>query len=260
MKTITIIGGGNLGGAIACGLAASGLLLPAAITVVNRTEARSAALRAQCPGLTVVTGDYSSLSTADLVVLAVKPWDVRGVIADHLSPTPPKRQMLVSVAAGISLAQLAEWSGTERALFCAIPNTAVALRESMTYVCALHATEEEQAAVVRLFGALGRAELIEESRLPAAMALCSCGIAFAFRYIRASIEGAVELGLRPAEARRGILQTLRGAVELLEAHGEHPEAEIDKVTTAGGLTIRGLNELEHAGFTSAVVRGLKACR
>ena len=89
-------------------------------------------------------------------------------------------------------------------------------------------------------------------------ALCSCGIAFAFRYIRAAMEGGVELGLYPQKAREGVLQTLRGAIALLESNGSHPEQEVDRVTTAGGITIKGLNEMEHAGFTSAVIRGLKA--
>ena len=78
------------------------------------------------------------------------------------------------------------------------------------------------------------------------------------RYIRASVEGGVEIGFKAKDAEQIVLQTVKGAVELLQATGEHPEAAIDKVTTPGGVTIRGLNEMEHAGFTSAVVRGLKA--
>ena len=112
--------------------------------------------------------------------------------------------------------------------------------------------------VLNIFGALGKAELVEERLLGPATTLCSCGIAFAFRYIRAAMEGGVELGLYPQKAREGVLQTLRGAIALLESNGSHPEQEVDRVTTAGGITIKGLNEMEHAGFTSAVIRGLKA--
>ena len=97
-----------------------------------------------------------------------------------------------------------------------------------------------------------------ERLLPAATTLASCGIAYAMRYVRAAAEGGVELGFRADEATGIVLQTVRGAVELLQAGGEHPEAAIDRVTTPGGVTIRGLNEMEHAGFTSAVIRGLKA--
>ena len=112
--------------------------------------------------------------------------------------------------------------------------------------------------VSNIFGALGKAELVEERLLGPATTLCSCGIAFAFRYIRAAMEGGVELGLYPQKAQEGVLQTLRGAIALLESNGSHPEQEVDRVTTAGGITIKGLNEMEHAGFTSAVIRGLKA--
>ena len=98
----------------------------------------------------------------------------------------------------------------------------------------------------------------EERLLGAGMTLASCGIAYAMRYVRAAAEGGVELGFKADVAKDIVLQTLKGAVDLLQANGNHPEAEIDKVCTPDGLTIRGLNEMEHAGFTSAVIRGLKA--
>ena len=92
----------------------------------------------------------------------------------------------------------------------------------------------------------------------AATALCSCGIAYAMRYVRAATEGGVELGIYPHKAKEYVLATLRGAVELLEATGNNPEVEIDKVTTPGGITIKGLNAMEAHGFTTAVIEGLKA--
>ncbi len=141
---------------------------------------------------------------------------------------------------------------------CAIPNTAIEVKQSMTFITGLNATEDQNRLVLNIFGALGKAELVEERLLGPATTLCSCGIAFAFRYIRAAMEGGVELGLYPQKAQEGVLQTLRGAIALLESNGSHPEQEVDRVTTAGGITIKGLNEMEHAGFTSAVIRGLKA--
>ncbi|WP_303037550.1 pyrroline-5-carboxylate reductase dimerization domain-containing protein, partial [uncultured Duncaniella sp.] len=92
----------------------------------------------------------------------------------------------------------------------------------------------------------------------AATSIASCGIAYALRYIRAAMEGSVELGIRAPLAQEMIVQTLIGAASLLQEPGTHPETEIDKVTTPGGLTIRGLNAMEHSGFTSAVINGLKA--
>ena len=109
-----------------------------------------------------------------------------------------------------------------------------------------------------MYGSMGEVLVVDEQHLAAGTTLASCGIAYAMRYVRAASEGGVEIGFKADDAKNIVLQTIKGAVELLQATGEHPEAAIDKVTTPGGVTIRGLNEMEHAGFTSAVIRGLKA--
>ncbi|MDE7407422.1 MAG: pyrroline-5-carboxylate reductase, partial [Muribaculaceae bacterium] len=136
-----------------------------------------------------------------------------------------------------------------------MPNTAMVLRQSMTFIVEANGTAVE---ATRLFSHLGSVFTIPERLLPGATALASCGIAYAMRYVRAATEGGVELGFKASEAQAIIAQTLKGAVALLGVEGAHPETEIDKVTTPGGLTIRGLNAMEHNGFTSAVIAGLKA--
>jgi pyrroline-5-carboxylate reductase len=128
----------------------------------------------------------------------------------------------------------------------------------MTFLVPVNAADEQIESVKEMFNAMGQTLVVEERLLSAGTTLASCGLAYAMRYVRAAAEGGVELGFRPNDAKNIVLQTVKGAVELLEANGNHPEAEIDKVTTPGGVTIRGLNEMEHAGFTSAVIRGLKA--
>lgn len=247
-----------MGGAIARGLSSCSLFRPQEITVINRREAKTDEMKAFNGTLDAVTNDYSSLATADIVVIAVKPWMVQPLAEKYLSGERKNGRIVISVAAGIPLADLEKWIGKGTALFCAIPNTAIEVKQSMTFLAALNTSEEQNELVLGIFNALGKAELIEERLLGPASVLCSCGTAFAFRYIRAAMEGGVELGLYPEKAKQGVLQTLRGAIELLERNGTHPEQEVDKVTTAGGTTIRGLNEMEHAGFTSAVIRGLKA--
>ena len=130
----------------------------------------------------------------------------------------------------------------------------------MTFVSSCNATHEQEELVVNLFNELGSAMLIEENLMTAGTALASSGIAFAMRYIRASSEGGVELGFYPDQAKEIVLKTVKGAVDLLLANKSNPETEIDKVTTPGGITIRGLNEMELAGFTPSVIRGLKASK
>ena len=128
----------------------------------------------------------------------------------------------------------------------------------MTFIVPVDATTEETAKIIDLFDEMGDTLITDEQHLGAGTTLASCGIAYAMRYIRAAAEGGVELGFRADDAKRIVMQTVEGAVKLLEATGLHPEAAIDMVTTPGGVTIKGLNEMEHAGFTSAVIRGLKA--
>ncbi len=147
-------------------------------------------------------------------------------------------------------------------LFVAIPNIAIAVARSMTFIVPVTASEYESSTkeIIGFFDVLGKTDIVEERQLTAATALASCGIAYAMRYIRAASEGGVELGFEATDAKQIVMQTVQGAVNLLLAEGNHPEAEIDKVTSPGGITIRGLNEMEHAGFSSAVIRGLKAGR
>lgn len=250
---ITIIGGGNMGGAIAQGLADGSYFSPSDITVINKTRKVDYGNEIKS-----VISDYSTLTDADIVVLAVKPWLILDLIERYKDKLSNPKQLLVSVAAGIQLGDLNKAIGIEKPIFRVMPNTAISIKQSMSFISSMNATKKENDLVLDLFAELGRAELIDESVFSAATSISGCGIAYAFRYIRAAMEGGVEMGLGAQQSLDAVLQTLKGAVELLEANQSHPEQEIDKVTTPGGVTIKGLNEMEHAGFTSAVIRGLKA--
>lgn len=304
---IAIIGAGNMGGAIARGLAQSSLSSVAApvsspvpasssasstvassasaasfassaadsycpadgpvtfyeLVVSNPSRQKLEALQTEYPAVQITQSNVEAVRGADLVLLAVKPWKMEEVACELKPVLDYRAQMVASVAGGVGLADLSalfRHNDMLPALFYVMPNTAVAVRQSMTFVAAQGASEEQTAAVVDLFRLLGEAMLVEERLMNGGMALASCGIAFAMRYIRAAMEGGVELGFYPNEAKQIVMQTLSGAVELLRSTGNHPEAEIDRVTTPGGITIRGLNEMEHAGFTDSVIRGLRAAR
>lgn len=254
---ISIIGGGNMGSAIALGLAGGNKILPKDITVINRRQSVADSIKEANNQINSVVNDYSSIKEADIVVLAVKPWFIQDVLTAHKELMNSK-QIILSIAAGITLDQLSEWSFADSPVYRVIPNTAIAIKQSMTFISGKNTTQDQDKLIKEIFDELGQAMLIDEKTLPAATSLSSCGIAYAFRYIRAAIEGGVEMGIYPNQGKDIVIQTLRGAIELLEANGSHPEAEIDKVTTPGGITIKGLNEMEHSGFTSAVIKGLKA--
>ena len=234
-----------MGGALAEGLLKCDTFMAGDITVAdpNRETLEHFAER----GTTVTPDNALAALGADVVAVVVKPWLVESVLKGIKDSLDYAKQLLIVVAAGVSSADIKGWldkdGQTEPHFFLAIPNIAIA---------------EETQTIKGVFDSLGSCLVTEERLLASGTTLASCGIAYAMRYIRASVEGGVELGFKAKDAEQVVLQTVKGAVELLQATGEHPEAAIDKVTTPGGVTIKGLNEMEHAGFTSAVIRGLKA--
>lgn len=248
-----------MGGAMADGFIKSGAVKPADISVANPTAQKLKHFALQ--GASVTTDNKTAAEGADIVVIAVKPWLVEQVVNELKPVLNYTRQTIITVAAGISGSQFTAWlkkDDTVPQTFIVIPNTAIAVLASMTFIVPVNATTDTTAIVKALFDNVGQTMVTDERHLSAGMTLASCGIAYAMRYVRAAAEGGVELGFKADMAKDIVLQTMKGAVELLQANGNHPEAEIDKVCTPGGLTIRGLNEMEHAGFTSAVIRGLKA--
>lgn len=255
---IAIIGAGNMGGAIARGLSKGTFIQAKNISVSDVSQANLDAINAVAPEIKVSKSNVEIIKDADIVVLAVKPWLVE-VIADEIeSKLDYKRQILVSIAAGVNFERMADLFDTDATMFRVIPNTAIDVLQSVSTISSHKASKEQEELVLSLFAELGKAFLVPESQLNAFMSLSSCGIAYAFRYIRAAMEGGVEMGVYPNVAKEVVIQTLRGAIDLLEANNSHPEVEIDKVTTPGGITIKGLNEMEANGFTNAVIKGLKA--
>lgn len=258
---ISIIGAGNMGAAVARGILSHSP--EHTIAISNPSREKLDALLRDFPQLRTTTDNKTIIASADLIILAVKPWLVREVMEEICPLIERPEQILASLAGGIGLTELdsllTRCSNTIPPTLCRImPNTAIALGSSMTFISTLRSTPEQDEALACLFSTMGKVMLIKEELMPAATSLASCGIAFALRYIRAAMEGGVELGFRPSEAQEIVCQTLQGAIDLLHQEGAHPESEIDKVTTPGGLTIRGLNAMEQAGFTHCVQQGLRA--
>jgi pyrroline-5-carboxylate reductase len=137
-----------------------------------------------------------------------------------------------------------------------MPNTAIAIQESMTCLCTDDSNVEALPLVKKIFDALGRTLVIDETLMVPATALCACGIAFFLRAVRAASQGGIEIGFHAEEALLMAAQTARGAASLLVKEGSHPESEVDKVTTPQGCTISGLNQMEHHGFSSALIKGI----
>lgn len=250
---IAIIGGGNLGTAIAEGLLKSKFCKPGDISITKRNISTLKALSDK--GVFVTADNNEAIKKSELVLLAVKPFQVADVIAG-LKKDLNAKHVLVSVITGVSLNDLNEMVKKKNPVFRAMPNTAIAIQESMTCISSSNATPAQVQFVKQLFETLGKVAMIEDKLMDAATVLGACGTAYAMRYIRANIQGGIEIGFDSVTANLIAAQTVKGAAELLLQKGTHPEQEIDKVTTPKGCTIAGLNEMEHQGFSSSLIKGI----
>lgn len=265
---VAIIGAGNMGGAIARGLAKKGTVKASDITCSGPNRSKLEKLLETDGSFNLTTDNRKAATGADIVILAVKPWLIQAVVQEIKRALDYEKQIVLSVAGNVTLDDLYTYFQKDTSddyvgiptIFRVVPNTAIEVLCSMTFIASNNASDEQKDLIVNLFEELGSVLLVDEKLVSAGTALASCGIAFAFRYIRAAMQGGTELGFYPDQAKDIVLQTVKGAAELMQAKQTHPEAEIDKVTTPGGITIKGLNEMDAAGFTTAVVRGLKACK
>ncbi|MBQ9678604.1 MAG: pyrroline-5-carboxylate reductase [Prevotella sp.] len=254
---IAMIGAGAMGGATVEGLIKGEYFKNEDITVADPSQQVVDKFARQ--GVSVTTDNQVAAQNADIVCVCVKPWLVESVLTGIKGVLNPQKQILIVIAAGVPSAKIKEWLPDCPPLFLCIPNIAIAQLASMTFLVPCVAVSQQQTELVKgIFDEMGQTIITDEQHLAAGTTLASCGIAYAMRYIRAASEGGVELGFKADDAKQIVMQTMKGAVELLQASGLHPEAAIDLVTTPGGVTIKGLNEMEHAGFTSSVIRGLKA--
>ena len=251
---IAIIGAGNMGGSIARGLAKGSLIEDSDIIVSNPSAGKLEQLKKEFPNISTTHNNAG----ADIVILAVKPWFMQPVMRELKLKG---KQILISVAAGISFEELAHYVVVpEMPMFRLIPNTAISELESMTLVAARNTNDEQDKFILRLFSEMGTVMLIPEDKITAATALASCGIAYVLKYVQAAMQAGIEMGIRPKDAMTMVAQSLKGAASLILNNDTHPSVEIDKVTTPGGITIKGINELEHNGFTSAIIKAMKASK
>jgi pyrroline-5-carboxylate reductase len=255
-RKIAIIGGGNLGTAIAEGLVSSNFALPSDIIVTKRDLSTLQSLKDK--GVGISDNNSEAVDFADVVILAVKPFQIKEVVIGIKNNLIEGRHSMVSVVTGIFISDLQSFINKNIPVFRAMPNTAIAIQQSITCICSVNASEQDEDYVRAMFDQLGKTVVIDEKLMDASTVLGACGTAFAMRYIRANIQGGIEIGFDAKTASIIAAQTVKGAAELLLQRHTHPEYEIDKVTTPKGCTIAGLNEMEHMGFSSSLIKGLVA--
>ncbi len=253
---VAFVGGGNMAQALIGGLA--GKLTAAqnihVIDVVPETLSRLA----RDVGVTTAAGPTDALASADVIVLSVKPQQMRDVVA---SVRPYiKSQLVISIAAGIRAADLSRWLGGHQAIVRTMPNTPALVGKGITGAVAMAGVSEAQRqAADAILRAVGETVWIaDEAQIDAVTALSGSGPAYVFYFIEAMQQAAVELGLSEAQGRQLAQATFAGAAELA-ARSEDPVSLLrERVTSKGGTTYAALTSMEASGMKAAFVKALHA--
>jgi len=253
-KRIAILGAGNIGSSIARGLVASGRYRPADITLTRRRSELLETFRKE--KFHVLSDNREAMKSAAIIILAVGPRQLENLVKEIGPALIENRHILISLVSGVTTEQIAGWAKKKTNIVRAMSNTAIAIREAMTCLCAAPESRGALQEAKDIFDTLGKTLIISEELMLSATALAGCGIAFFLRAIRAASQGGTQIGFHSDEALLMAAQTARGAASLLLSSQSHPESEIDKVTTPCGCTIEGLNEMEHHGFSSAMITGI----
>lgn len=255
IEKIAILGGGNLGVSIAKGLLKLDEFSNKNLVISEKRQVRAQTLKDQ--GLNVLEdNNKGAIEGASIVIVSVKPQQINEVL-DEIKSSLKKDQVIISTVTGVNLKAIEQRIG-KLGIVRIMPNTAIEIKESMTCLTHINITGEQEKTILSLFGKLGKVLVIQEELMGAVTVLGACGVAFALRFIRAATQGGIEIGFGAELSQLIVAQTVKGASQLILDNESHPEKEIDKVTTPQGITISGLNEMEHQGFSSALIKGLLA--
>lgn len=253
-STIAILGGGNIGLAILNGLTGSKIYSPSNISITRKNIEPILHLREL--GINVTNDNIDSVKKSLIIIIAVQPQQINGILDEIKEYIKPELHTVISVVSGATISAIKKRLPKETPVVRVMPNTAIALKESMTCLSSEAGNDKALKHAIEIFNAVGKTMVINEELMIPATALCACGIAFFLRAIRAASQGGIEIGFHSGEALLMASQTAKGAAALLLDMKSHPESEVDKVTTPRGCTISGLNQMEHNGFSSAMIKGI----
>lgn len=253
MKT-AIIGAGNLGLSIAKGILNSNGATTMYLTKRNTSEIQD---YEKYGNVNITSDNREAVKNSDILIFAVQPSQLEGILEDT-KDLLTERHVIISTITGFSIAKMESIIGTDNYIIRSMPNTAISVGQSMTCICSNQKGKKKIELAKAIFNRMGHSMEIPEQQMQAATVICASGIAFWMRLIRATTQGAIQLGFDAKEAQELAMHTCSGAANLLIESGSHPEAEIDKVTTPKGCTIQGLNEMEHQGLSSSLIQGIAA--
>ncbi len=252
-KKVCIIGGGNIGSAMLRGFLMSGKVNPDLLTITRRNLKKIEELSGS--GVHISNKNVESAASAEIIILAVLPQQMEEVMQE-IAPAMNDKKIVASVVSAYTIEEIRQKTGGQARVVRIMANTAAAVCESMTCLAVDKGDEDSLEILSELYSYIGKVLQIPEKHMGAATILAACGIAYFMRYIRAASQGGIQVGFHAHEAQLIAAQTANGASKLLLSSGNHPETEIDKVTTPMGCTIAGLNEMEHNGLSSALIKGI----
>lgn len=253
---LSILGCGNIGMSVTEGLIKGKKISPANIIATKRNI--SSAGNLEMSGVKLTTDNSLAVSESDIIIIAVKSYNFSEVLNEIRHQLDPGRHIIISLTTGVTINRIKEETVQGIPVFRAMPNISASVNSSVT--CISHSGEDagKVTRVIELFESIGAAMIIDENLMESATILGSCGVAFVLRFIRAMIQGGIQIGFDAKTASAIVNHTVKGAAELLIGGNQHPEKEIDRVTTPKGCTIVGLNEMEHNGFSSSLIKGIVA--
>lgn len=249
---IAIIGAGNLGKSIA-----KGLITTNAVTSLYLTR-RNLDSISDFDGykdIVLTSDNIEAVKHSDILIFAVQPGHLENILSE-IKPFLNEKHVIISTITGFLISKIENVIGSDNFVIRAMPNTAISVGKSMTCLCSNENGSKRIKIAEAIFNRLGTSIIIPEEKMQAATVICASGIAFWMRLIRATTQGAIQLGFEAQEAQELAMQTCFGAASLLIESGNHPEQEIDRVTTPMGCTIEGLNEMEHQGLSSSLIKGI----
>ncbi|MFV9552224.1 pyrroline-5-carboxylate reductase [Algibacter sp. PT7-4] len=251
---VAIIGAGSLGQSIANGLVSTNTLTSLYLT---KRHIESIKGFEAYKNVKLTSDNALAVKNADVLIFAVQPRHFEAVLK-VVKPLLHENHVIISVITGFAISRIEAIVGEDNFIIRSMPNTAASVGQSMTCISANQKGKEKVSVAKTIFNSMGRTMEIPEEQLQAATVICASGIAFWMRLIRATTQGAIQLGFEAHEAHELAMQTCFGAATLLKESGKHPEEEIDRVTTPSGCTIEGLNEMEHQGLSSSLIKGITA--
>jgi pyrroline-5-carboxylate reductase len=252
--TIGIVGCGNLGLSLLNGIRQN----DGGIKIIGSRRNIAELEKLEIPNTQFTPNNAELIKASDIIIIALKPYNVLSFLEDNAQYFDPERHSIISVASSITMTEMGDVLGDDFDIFRAMPNTAASVNESITAISIKNDHLGRKNKIEELFNTLGQTIIIDEKLMESATILGACGIAYVLRFMRAMIQGGIEVGFDAKTATKIVSQTVKGAAELIIQNGTHPEEEIDRVTTPKGCTIVGLNEMEHSGFSSALIKGIVA--